>query len=80
MTTENRNGSLIDRRNWDASNHWYRQGNVIAWYDRYTKLWTVYAITADGMQAGPAQYHHNWQCLVSTQGDGAYPAPLFADY
>jgi len=29
---------------------------VTYWYDRYTRLWTVYLLDADGAQVGGAQY------------------------
>lgn len=74
-----RTGSLIDPRNYEQADHWYRQGNVIAWYDRYIKLWTVYAVTPEGHQAGPAQYAPHWSDVVREQGQGAYPAPLYDD-
>lgn len=72
-----RKGTLIDPRNWVPSDFWFRQGDVIAWYDRRIKLWTVFAIDRAGNQAGPADYHPNAASLCEYQGAGAYPADVY---
>lgn len=72
-----RKGTLIDPRNYEAENYWFRQGNVIAWYDRHIRLWTVFAIDCSGNQIGPADYHPNAASLADYQGAGAYPADVY---
>ena len=53
-----RKGSLLDRGNYSHKDYWYRLGNRIAWYDRYTKQWIAYSIDDDGHQVGCADFYH----------------------
>lgn len=39
-----RTGTLIDPRNYDADENWYRQGNRVAFWDKYTKHWICFDI------------------------------------
>ena len=75
----NRTGTLIDPRNWDSQKYWYRQGNAIAWWDRYTKSWTAFRVDAVGNQVTPARYYANAGQLVADQDClaqlGSIPAP-----
>lgn len=73
-----RTGTLIDPRNYEAEHHWYRQGNVIGWFDKRLKLWTVFAIDpVTLLQAGPTDYFPNAASLADYQGEGAFPADLY---
>lgn len=73
-----RKGTVIDPRNWEPENFWFRQGNVIAWFDRHIKLWTVFAIDPVTLnQAGPADYFPNAASLAEYQGAGAFPADTY---
>lgn len=58
--TPKRKGSIIDRRNWVQADSWYRVGNRITWWDRYTRQWIAYWVTADkGYQEGAADFYRN---------------------
>lgn len=54
-----RSGSLIDRRNWVTEDSWYRVGQRIAWWDRYTRQWIAYTLDGNGYQDGTADYYRN---------------------
>jgi len=57
--TPKRKGSIIDRRNWVDADSWYRVGQRIAWWDRYTRQWIVYSLCAKGYQDGAADFYRN---------------------
>jgi hypothetical protein len=67
-----RTGSLIDRRNWEPENYWFRQGMAIGWYDRGQRLWTVYRIDADGNQVSGTRYYAKAEHLVADQPNIAH--------
>ena len=65
--TPKRKGSIIDRRNYDASESWYRVGQRIAWWDRYTRTWIAYTLDAKGYQEGPADFYPNSGTLLQAE-------------
>jgi len=52
-------GSIIDRKNWDSTECYYRQGSRVAWWDRYTRQWIVYSVCDKGYQQGSAEFYRN---------------------
>lgn len=62
-----RTGTIIDRRNWDAENHWYQQGLAICWYDKHERSWTAYRIDPKGNQVTHAAYFANAEQVVANQ-------------
>ena len=52
-------GSIIDSRNYDASECWYRLGDRIAWWDRYTRQWIAYTVDHNGYQVGACDLYRN---------------------
>jgi hypothetical protein len=62
-----RKGSIIDRRNWVASDSWYRVGRRIAWWDRYTRQWIAYTLDTRGNQDGPADLYPNAGALLRAE-------------
>ena len=66
--TPKRKGSIIDRRNWVQADSWYRVGNRITWWDRYTRQWIAYWVTADkGYQEGSADFYPNSDTLLRAE-------------
>lgn len=59
-----RKGSIIDRRNYVASENWYRVGQRITWWDRYTRQWIAYSLCDKGYQEGHADYYRNSRDLL----------------
>lgn len=60
-----RKGSILDRDNWDSSEQWYRQGQRIAWWDRYTRQWIAYTVCGKGYQEGAADFYPNMAALLT---------------
>lgn len=66
-----RANSIIDRKNWDAAESYYRVDNRVAWWDRYTKQWICYSVTpGSGYQDGAADFYPNSTDLL--QGEHAH--------
>jgi len=59
-----RKGSIIDRRNWVGADSWYRVGQRIAWWDRYTRQWIAYTLDSAGMQEGACELYPNSTALL----------------
>lgn len=51
--------SILDKKNWDESEAWYRDDDQIAWYDKSIKSWTTYMVTDAGHQNSDAAYYAN---------------------
>ena len=62
-----RKGSLIDKANYIAEDNWYRLSGRIAWFDRYTRLWTCYNVTPEGYQDSPAEYYPRYDDLLQCE-------------
>ena len=62
--TPKRKGSLIDFGNWVSADSWYRVGNRIAWWDRYTRQWIAYTVCDKGYQQGAADFYPNQRELL----------------
>lgn len=62
-----RKGSLIDRRNYVAADSWYRVGQRIAWWDRYTRQWIAYTLCSKGYQDGAADFYPNSGTLLRSE-------------
>ena len=62
--TPKRKGSIIDRRNYSIADSWYRVGQRIAWWDRYTRQWIAYTLDAKGYQEGAADFYRNSSDLL----------------
>lgn len=65
--TPARKGSLIDPANYDAGENWYRQGNRIAWWDKYTRQWIAYTLDSRGHQTGSADLYPNSRTLLAAE-------------
>lgn len=64
---QTRTGSLIDPRNYEGGENWYRHGNRVAFWDRYTKHWICYDIDAAGHQQGCADLYPNAGSLLACE-------------
>jgi hypothetical protein len=62
-----RAGSLIDTRNYIPADNWYRLGNRITWFDRYTRQWIAYTLDGDGYQLGSASYYPRIRELLACE-------------
>ena len=65
--TPSTKGSIIDRRNWDNEEQYYRVANRVAWWDRYTRQWIVYTVCAKGYQVGSADFYRNRADLLRAE-------------
>lgn len=62
-----RKGSIIDRRNWVSADSWYRIGQRIAWWDKYTRQWIAYTLDHRGYQLGSADFYPNSRTLLHAE-------------
>ena len=51
--------SLLDRKNWDENENWYRVDDQIAWWDWRIKSWTTYMVSDSGHQKSDCAYYAN---------------------
>lgn len=55
-----RKNSIIDRKNWDSGESYYRIDNRVAFWDRYTKQWICYTVEQETRyQDGAADFYCN---------------------
>lgn len=67
-----RAGTLVDPKNYDGVECWYRLGDRIAWYDRYIGLWTVYDIEpGTKYQTGACRYYNDWHAVAVGEADAS---------
>lgn len=65
--TAPRKGTLIDDRNYDAAENWYRRGHRVAFWDRYSKHWIAFDINNAGHQQGCADLYPNAGSLLACE-------------
>ena len=62
-----RKDSIIDKRNWVSKDSWYRMGQRIAWWDRYTRQWIAYTLDSNGYQDGACDLYRNQTDLLRAE-------------
>ena len=62
-----RKGSIIDPANYDRGEQWYRVGQRIAWWDKYTRQWIAYTLCGKGYQLGAADFYPNSRTLLHAE-------------
>lgn len=61
--------TMINRRNYDPVERWYKLGDVVAWYDRRARVWTSYVINEAGHQISDTVHTCQKETLTGDRDD-----------
>lgn len=63
-------GTLLDPANRVPADKWYRVGNRVAWWDRYSRHWIVYYVEpGTPYQRGACDMYPNAESLIECEAD-----------